>query len=250
MKLVVVIPTYNEAKNIKKLLENLFVVLDQLGSWNPQVLVVDDSSPDGTGEDVLRLAKKNKKIHLLARSRKTGLGAAYFAGMKEAFERMHADVVLIMDADLSHEPAYIPDFLQKIKEGADFIVGSRYIPDGEIAKGWAPHRKALSVFGNLITRLLLWSNSLADWTSGYRAIRKEVFLKVAPKLSDFRGYTFNISFAYFAVESGFKVGEVPIKFIDRTEGKSKLGFEYLYHTPIFLLKTRLNALVNSILKKK
>lgn len=248
MKAVVVIPTFNEKENVLCLLKLLEEVFKKVKGWNFRILVVDDNSPDGTARAVRQCAKKYKNIHLLLRKKKVGLGAAYLAGMKEAFEKMEADAILIIDADLSHNPKYIPDFLVKIEKGADFVVGSRYIKGGSIAKRWALHRKFLSVFGNKIVPFILGRNELSDWTSGYRAIRKGVYRKVYPMIredkAEFRGYTFNISFAYHAVVSGFRVSEVAINFADRKRGESKLGLEYLFHTPIFLFKTRLKNILN------
>lgn len=251
MKAVVVIPTFNERDNISRLIRALQRVLEKIKNWNFKILVVDDNSPDGTAAVVKEITKRNKKIRLLLRDKKTGLGAAYLAGMKEAFDKMKADVVLVMDADLSHDPRYLTKFFRLIEEGKDFVVGSRYVNGGSIPRTWAPHRKFLSVFGNKIVPLILGDNPLTDWTSGYRAIRKMVYYKVKSQIAEdkaeFRGYTFNISFAYHAVRAGFKVSEVPIKFIDRTAGKSKLGFEYLLHTPLFLLKTRLKEVLKAII---
>lgn len=248
MKAVVVIPTFNEKENIQRLLKLLKEVFKKVKGWDFRILVVDDNSPDGTARAVRQCAKKYKNIHLLLRKKKVGLGAAYLAGMKEAFEELGSDVVVVMDADLSHSPKYIPDFLAKIEKGADFVVGSRYIKGGSIAKRWALHRKFLSVFGNKVAPFILGRVELSDWTSGYRAIRKGVYRKVYPMIredkAEFRGYTFNISFAYHAVVSGFRVSEVAINFVDRKRGESKLGLEYLFHTPIFLFKTRLKNILN------
>lgn len=238
MKVVIVIPTYNEKDNIGSLIHRVNSALQAVRGWTWEILVVDDSSPDGTAEVVKERAERNRRIHLIEGRPKTGLGAAYLAGMEVAFENLSADVVLTMDADLSHDPKYLPQFLAKLAQGADFVIGSRYIPGGSIAAGWAPHRKFLSVFGNKVTSLLLETSAISDWTSGYRAIKKSIYKKVIGKISSFRGYTFNISFAYFAVLTGARVDEVAIRFIDRREGQSKLGFEYLFRTPIFLLKTR------------
>lgn len=252
MKAVIVTPTFNEKDNISRLINSLEEVLKKISGWKISILVVDDNSPDGTAHVVQQCAKKYRNVYLLLRRKKVGLGAAYLAGMKEAFGKMGTDVVLVMDADLSHDPKYTPHFLGKIEKGADFVVGSRYIAGGAIPKGWAFHRKLLSVFGNKTVPILLGRNDLTDWTSGYRAIKKSVYQKVYHFLSEdkaeYRGYTFNISFAYHTVISGFNVGEVPIKFNDRTSGRSKLGFEYLFHTPIFLLKTRLEGIIKNIIR--
>lgn len=252
MKAVVLIPTFNEKDNILRLLNSLRKVLKEIKGWNFAILVVDDNSPDGTAEAVRLQTKKSKNIHLLLRRKKAGLGVAYLAGMKRAFDNLRADLVLVMDADLSHGPGYIPNFLKEVEKGADFVVGSRYIKGGAIAKKWALHRKFLSIFGNIIVSLMLGKNNLTDWTSGFRAIKKEVYRKVRPYMSkdkaEFRGYTFNISFAYHTILEGFKASEVPIQFVDRTSGKSKLGMEYLLHTPIFLFKTRLKRLIKAIIE--
>lgn len=252
MKAVILIPTYNERENISHLLPKIRAVAGKIKKWKVDILVVDDNSPDKTADVVRKIATRRKNVHLLLRPKKTGLGAAYLAGMAKAFKNLHADVVLVMDADLSHNPSHIPNFLKKIEEGCDFVVGSRYTNGGSIAKSWAPHRKLLSILGNQIVPLMLGRRALTDWTSGYRAIRKRVFGKVYPLISDkktmLRGYTFNIAFAHYVVMSGFQVGQVPIKFADRTSGKSKLGLEYLFHTPIFLIHTRLKILRNGILK--
>ncbi|MDO8503312.1 MAG: polyprenol monophosphomannose synthase [bacterium] len=246
MNAVVVIPTFNERGNISHLIPQLEKIMEQVKGWKVEVLVVDDNSPDRTGDVVRGLARRSTNIHLLLRERKEGLGAAYLAGMEMAFEKMGADVVLMMDADLSHSPKYLPDFLRKIGNGADFVIGSRYIEGGSIPKDWPVHRKFLSVFGNIMVALFLGKGGFSDWTSGYRAIKKEVYKKVRPMIiedrAEFKGYTFNISFAYHTISAGFRVAEIPIKFSDRKMGKSKLGLEYLFHTPVFLFRTRLKML--------
>lgn len=244
-KLVIVIPTYNEVENIQSLIKKLKKEFITLPKWNPQILVVDGNSPDGTGVIIKKIRAKN--VHLLTEKQKKGLGAAYLLGMKHAFDKLKTNLVITMDADLSHNPSYLPKFLKKFENGADFIIGSRYIKGGSIPKNWPVHRKFLSIFGNLTTQFLLGNRSLQDWTSGYRAIKKEVFIKVYPLMESdaaFKGYTFNISFAHHTVRAGFKTVQVPINFIDRKAGKSKLGMEYLFHTPVFLFKTRLREILH------
>ncbi len=209
--------------------------------------MVDDNSPDGTGEIVKKHPQYRKKVFLLLKLKKEGLGNAYLAGMKEAFEKMNADSVITMDADHSHKPQYIPSFVAQIQSGCDFVVGSRYISDGSIPHKWPLYRKIFSIGGNLIVPLFVGSRKLTDWTSGFRAVTKSVYQKVKPLIlkdhTQNKGYTFNISFAYHTVDLNFKVGEVPIQFPDRRYGQSKLGLEYLLHTPIFLFRTRLRKLL-------
>lgn len=233
MKVVVVIPTFNEKDNIPRLISKIRKVLPC------EILVVDDNSPDGTQAVVLKITKRRKEVRLLPRSRKTGLGAAYLDGLSMAFGKLAADVAVVMDADLSHNPSYLPHFLKAIEDGNDFVLGSRYIKGGAIPKAWAPHRRFLSIFGNKMVSAVLGRDEVTDWTSGYRAMRKKVFAAIRPQLSQMRGYTFNTSFVYHTLVSGFKVTEIPIKFLDRRSGKSKLGFEYLFHLPLFIFKTRL-----------
>lgn len=252
MKAIVVIPTFNEKENIPRLLKLLEEVFKKVKDWNFRILVVDDNSPDGTARVVRQCAKKYKNIHLLLRKKKVGLGVAYLAGMKKAFEELKADVVIVMDADLSHKPKYLPDLLKKILDGADFVVGSRRIPGGAIPREWPVHRKFLSIVGNTLVTIFLGSRALTDWTSGYRVIKKTVYKRVRQMImedkAEFRGYTFNISFAYHTIVEGFKVAEIPIKFPDRKSGESKLGLEYIFHTPIFLFKTRLKRFIKDIIK--
>ncbi|MBI2268164.1 MAG: polyprenol monophosphomannose synthase [Candidatus Blackburnbacteria bacterium] len=253
MRLVIVIPTYNEKENIVNLLHRINLTFRDIRGWTLRVLIVDDNSPDGTADAVRDVMRRNRKVFLLSRSKKTGLGGAYFSGMERAFKEMGADVVGIMDADLSHNPAYIPAFLGKIQRGYEFVVGARYVRGGSIPSDWPLYRKFLSVFGNTMVSVFLGKTTLTDWTSGYRFFNKDVYVKVRPEIiedrAEYRGYTFNISFAYHAVSEGFKIGQVPIKFSDRKKGKSKLGLEYLFHTPIFLLKTRLSILRKGIVKR-
>ena len=243
-KFVIIIPTYNERENIKSLIDKICAVLKNQKRW--KILCVDDNSPDGTSKVVQNHPQYLKKVALLLKGKKDGLGNAYLAGMKEAFEKMDADFCITMDADHSHKPQYIPSFASQIQSGSDFVVGSRYAGNGSIPKGWPIHRKIFSIGGNLIVPLFVGSRKLTDWTSGFRAIKKSVYSKVRPLIlkdhAQNKGYTFNISFAYHTVDLKFRVDEVPIKFSDRKHGESKLGFEYLIHTPIFLISTRLRKI--------
>lgn len=244
-KAIVIIPTYNERGNIERTLAQLLHVFDGITDWNMHALVVDDTSPDKTYELVENIAKKDKRVHLVLNKQKSGLGGAYLRGMKEAFGALKADLVFEFDADLSHDPKKIPQFLKKIDEGADLVLGSRYIPGGGIPQNWGIHRKFLSVVGNWVIMLILTNFAVRDWTTGYRAIRKKVYESVAPSLTSerFSGYTFQIGFLYTALQHGFRVAEVPFQFVDREYGKSKLGPEYIKNTMLFILRMRIESLL-------
>ncbi len=246
-KAFVIIPTYNERENIGNVFPLLLEVFQQIKNWEMNILVVDDSSPDKTADEVRLFAQKNKHIHLLVNKHKAGLGSAYLKGMAKAFGELDADVVFEFDADLSHDPTKIPIFLQKIEAGYDMVLGSRYIPGGGIPDNWAFNRKFLSVVGNLIIMGILTNFSIHDWTGGYRAITKKVYQAVEPEMHDekFTGYTFQIAFLHKTVKKGFKVIEVPFKFIDRTLGESKLPKEYITNNLKYLLKVRLKEIVEN-----
>jgi dolichol-phosphate mannosyltransferase len=210
-----------------------------------QILVVDDSSPDGTGSIVQDIAKTQKNVHLLTNAKKNGLGAAYLAGMKEAFSALEADVVFEFDADLSHDPTKIPLLLQKIDEGYDLVLGSRYVKGGSIPSNWGLHRKFLSVFGNLFIGAVMTTFKVRDWTAGYRAITKKVYDAVEKEMhhDGYYGYTFQIAFLHKTIRKGFSVAEIPIHFVDRTIGNLKLGTEYLKNTMVYVIRARFLEIV-------
>lgn len=246
MNAVVVIPTYNEKGNIEKLIEILEKeVFPQIKGYNMQILVADDSSPDGTGDIVRGYMQDYKNIDISVGEKK-GLGAAYVRGMSYAIEKMDADVMFEMDADLFHDPHKLPEFLSKMGEGYDFVIGTRYSQGGSIPKDWGIHRKIMSVFGNLVIRFILMRFSIHDWTGGYRAVKKEVFLKEKDKLSAFSGYTFQVGFLLNAVRDNFKVAEVPFDAKDRTMGKSKIpGIETIIKTLKFVIFERIKEIFKS-----
>ena len=228
MKVVIIIPTYNEKGNIERLIEMLENdIFPKIKNHDMNILVADDYSPDQTAEVVKDLMKKWKNLDI-NQGERHGLGAAYVRAMTYAIEKMNAEVMFEMDADLSHDPNKIPDFLKKIDEGYDFVIGTRYSQGGSIPPNWGLSRKMFSVFGNLLVRFILLKFSIHDWTGGFRALRKEVFLKEKNELDAFRGYTFQVSFLNKVVRDGYKVAEVPIHFTDRTLGRSKIvASEYI-----------------------
>ena len=216
----VVLPTYNEASNIKQALDN---ILSQESKHNNlQVLVVDDTSPDGTAQVVKEYQKHNPEVHLLLRTEKQGLGAAYIAGMRHALNTFSPDVIIEMDADGQHDPAEIPHLLEAIRQGADFVIGSRYVKGGSTPRTWKASRKLISKAANTYTRLILQTGDAKDCTGGFRAIRSEVLKKINLKQLNVQGYAFQVALLNAAVRNGAQVKEIPIAFGARTRGESKM----------------------------
>ncbi|MDP3940823.1 MAG: glycosyltransferase [bacterium] len=251
MKAVIIIPTYNEKGNIKKLVETLETdVFPEIKTWNMHILVVDDDSPDGTAKEVEELIKKYKNLHLLHNGEKAGLGAAYIKGMSLAVEKLTPDVLFEMDADGQHDPKKIPDFLKKIDEGNDLVIGTRYSQGGSIPENWPPIRKIYSIFGNLLVRTIFGRFAIHDWTGGYRAMRVSVFLKEKNEMGEFRGYTFQVSFLHKAARDGFKIAEVPFHFTDRTLGNSKIApGEYIVDLLRYVITARFREVLHSSFPK-
>ncbi|MBI2074339.1 MAG: glycosyltransferase [Candidatus Levybacteria bacterium] len=240
MKIVIILPTYNEKGNIGELIPILEEeIFPMIKNHEMNILVADDSSPDGTVDEVRELMKKYKNIDLNIGVKK-GLGAAYIRGITYAIDKMKADIIFEMDADGQHDPKKIPEFLKKIEEGYDMVIGNRYSDGGSIPPNWPIKRKIFSVFGNLLVRSILMRFNIHDWTGGYRALKKEVFLKEKSKLGPFPSYTFQIAFLHKAVQDGFKIGEVPFHFTDRTLGKSKFpAVEYIYNALKYVVIARI-----------
>ncbi len=246
-KACVIIPTYNEAGNIKRTIKQLQQVFAKIENWQMSILVVDDTSPDKTYQIVQRLQDQYQNLHLIINKSKSGLGSAYLKGMDHAFDELGNDVVFEFDADLSHNPERVPDFLTKIEQGYDLVIGSRYISGGSIPDDWGWHRKLLSIGGNIVIKFVLTNFSISDWTTGFRAITKETYRQVSPELRQqrFAGYTFQIGFLYKALQKKAKVAEIPFHFQDRTIGSSKIGSEFIINTLIFLAKIRLQEFLQS-----
>ncbi len=223
MKVVLILPTYNEKGNIERLIDILETeVFPKIKNHDMNILVADDNSPDGTGTIVRNLMKKWKNLNINT-GEKVGLGAAYVRAMTYAVEKLNADIMFEMDADFFHDPYKVPEFLKKIDEGYDMVIGTRYSGGGSIPKNWALNRKLLSIVGNSIVRVVFTRFSIHDWTGGYRALRKEVFLKEKEKLTPLKGYRFQVGFLHKVVQDGFKVAEVPFQATDRTLGRSKMA---------------------------
>lgn len=244
MKVAVILPTYNEKENIEKLipyLEN--EIFPMIKNHEMSILIADDNSPDGTAIEVQKLMKKWKNLDL-SEGIKKGLGTAYVRGMTYAVEKMGVDVMFEMDADGQHDPKKIPEFLNKIDQGFDMVIGTRYSNGGSIPENWPVQRKIFSVFGNLLVRSILMRFSIHDWTGGYRALKKEVFLKEKEELESYPSYTFQIAFLHKTIRDGFKVAEVPFHFSDRTLGKSKFpALEYIVNALKYVILAKIKELV-------
>lgn len=221
-KAVVVVPTYNEKENITPLVERVFASVEPVENWEVHLLIVDSDSPDGTQQVVEELIKKYPRLHLL-RTKKEGLGRAYIEGFKTAIDKLKPFLLFEMDADLSHDPKYLPEFLKKIEEGADFVIGSRYIKGGSIPENWGLHRKILSVTANLFIRLGFMKLSISDWTGGYRAIKVWIAKEAFHHIDKYSGYVFQAALLDFAINKNARIQEVPINFVDRTKGESKIN---------------------------
>jgi dolichol-phosphate mannosyltransferase len=235
MESAIVIPTYNEANNIELLLKGIFSTLDA------KVIVVDDASPDGTGEICERLKNQyqleGKEIIVIHRKRKMGLGSAYISGFRRALDT-GVDFIFEMDGDLSHDPSYLPNFLKKMNE-YDVALGSRYIAGGGI-RNWSTYRKLMSKYANLLAKRFLGIN-INDCTSGYRCYRRDVLETVGLEDINSEGYAFQVEILYKCIRKGFRVAELPIIFTERRGGKSKLSKKEVPTFFATLLKLRLEG---------
>ena len=211
----VILPTYNEAENLERIVG---AVLEHLPE-SRRVLIVDDNSPDGTGEIADRLADGDDSVAVLHRDRKEGLGPAYLAGFRVALEA-GAGFVLEMDSDFSHDPEDLPRLL-KAAEDADLVIGSRYVENGEI-ENWTPLRRAVSRGGSTYARLVLGLD-VQDLTGGFKCFRREVLEGIPLESVSSRGYAFQVEMTYRAAQAGFRIVEIPICFCERRAGASKMS---------------------------
>jgi len=211
----VIVPTYNERENLPILIETInkvFVEEKIVG----EIVIIDDNSPDGTGQLAEQLRRKYKFLKVIHRPSKLGLGSAY----REGFRAAEGKLLFTMDADLSHDPAYMPQFIERA-EHADVVIGSRYVEGGGII-GWGLYRKLVSKIANFLAGIVVGAD-VNDITSGYRAYRKEVLEKVPLEEIQSSGYAFQLEILYEIRKKGFKIDSVPIVFTDRRKGRSKLG---------------------------
>jgi len=234
---LVIIPTYNELENLPKLIPS---VLSQ--DEHIQILIVDDGSPDGTGNFVKEEMKKNERIHLLEREKKMGLGTAYIAGFKYALQNNY-DFIFEMDADFSHDPNELKNFLIAIKEN-DLVLGSRYI-NGVRVLNWPMARLLLSFFASVYTRIIT-GMPIKDATGGFKCFRKKVLEAIDLDKVKSNGYTFQIEMSFKTYVKGFKIKEIPIVFTDRVKGKSKMSKKIVREAVTMVWKLRLQHMFGKL----
>jgi dolichol-phosphate mannosyltransferase len=212
---LIVTPTYNESTNLER-----FVSEVRAAAPHADLLIVDDASPDGTGELADRIAENDPQVRVMHRAGKLGLGTAYVKAFRWGLERDYQHF-FEMDADLSHQPRHLEAFFRELRDGADVVVGSRNIPGGAVL-GWGLGRQVLSKGGSLYSRLIL-GVSVHDLTTGYKAFQRRVLETISLETVHSNGYSFQIEMTYRALRRGFRVVEVPIVFVDRTLGQSKMN---------------------------
>ncbi|MDR0965066.1 MAG: polyprenol monophosphomannose synthase [Myxococcales bacterium] len=227
---LVIIPTYNELENLEPITS---AVLDSLP--RADVLIVDDNSPDGTGEKAAALAARNPRVHVLHREAKQGLGRAYLAGFDWALARPYR-FIFEMDADFSHDPKRLPALIEAAEQGADLVLGSRYVQGGGTVN-WGFSRQAISQCGSLYARTIL-GIPVRDLTGGFKCFRREVLEGIDLKTVQSVGYAFQVELTYRAIQRGFKVREIPILFEDRRVGQSKMSRKIFFEAATMVWKLR------------
>lgn len=237
MKVTVVIPTYNERDNIEKLAKAILAQDERIN-----ILFVDDNSPDGTGEIADRLANENSHINVLHRAGKLGLGSAYREGFKVAMDA-GADLLFEMDADFSHDPAMLPGFLAMMADH-DVVIGSRYL-NGVSVVNWPIRRLILSYCASVYTRVVT-GLTLSDCTGGFKCFRREVLEAIDLGSIKSDGYSFQIEMNFRCNELGFKIGEIPIIFIDRHAGTSKMSKQIIREAVFMVWKLKFSAIKRSL----
>jgi len=228
---LIVLPTYNEMENLPRIVP---AALDALP--DARLLVVDDLSPDGTGDLADRMAAEEPRMSVMHRDGPRGLGPAYIAGFRWALERPDIHYIFEMDADFSHQPRHLPEFLAAARD-ADLVLGCRYMEGGGI-EGWGPHRQLISRGGNIYARAIL-GLKLKDMTGGFKCFRREVLEALDLDNIGTQGYGFQIELTWRAHKAGFRIKEVPIVFIDRVVGQSKMNMGIMHEAMLAVWKLRL-----------
>ena len=221
-KAVVVLPTYNEAENLPVILPRIFKQQQRIGSHDLHVLVVDDNSPDGSADIVRKHMSAHENLHLITGMKK-GLGRAYKRGIDHAIEKLEADLIFEMDADLQHDPAMIPLFIVLAVYGFSVVIGSRFV-SGAATPEFSLRRRLMSLVGNWMLRFLAGLPAVHDYTSGYRCIKADLIKKCSLNYLSIRGYSFQSAFLFELIRHGAKIVEIPITFGQRVHGESKLAF--------------------------
>jgi dolichol-phosphate mannosyltransferase len=236
---IVVIPTYNEALNIERLLT---LILSQAARLD--VLVVDDNSPDGTGDMVQAMAARDGRIHLLRRAGKLGLGTAYIAGFQYALS-LGYQYIIQMDADFSHSPSYLPQMLRYVERGYDVAIGSRNVPGGS-TENWPFYRTFISKGGSFYVRMVL-GMSVRDCTGGFKCFRAAALQKIDLSRITANGYAFQVEMNYRAHQAGLRMKEFPIHFVDRVFGQSKMSTKIIREAALKVIKLRFGAKTKPVL---
>lgn len=237
MKAIVIIPTYNEIHNIQKLLPDILEMYNDI-----DVLVVDDNSPDGTANYVEHLGESNRHVKIIKREKKMGLGTAYVAGFKYALSNGY-DVAIEMDADYSHDPKELENFLANIKE-YDLVIGSRYIYGVRVIN-WPIRRLLLSYFANLYTRIIT-GMPVKDGTGGFKCFRRKVLETIDLDAIHSNGYSFQIEMNFKAWKKGFRLIEIPITFTDRVQGTSKMSKKIVREAILMVWKLRFKSIFGTL----
>jgi dolichol-phosphate mannosyltransferase len=223
MKIVIVMPTYKEAENLKKIIPAIDTEIKKIPEHEFKLLIVDGNSPDGTAGLVHDLSKQYPFVHLLLEEKKAGLGAAYMYGFKNAIEKFHPDVIVEMDADFQHDPKDLGRLVAPITEGYDYVIGSRFTKGGSIPKDWALYRKFLSIGGNIFTKVVLGIFNVNDFTTGFKASRVKGFVdKIVEEPLLSKGFAYKMDLLFKMHTMGAKIKEIPIVFKLRDEGVSKM----------------------------
>lgn len=238
-KILVIIPTYNESENILRIIPEVLKYSDEKNEFN--ILVVDDNSPDGTAEMVSKM--NHPGVNVLKREKKLGLGTAYVAGFKYAIKNNY-DFVFEMDADFSHDPKYIPSFIEKLDEGYDVVVGSRYIY-GVSVINWPIRRLILSYMANIYTRLVT-GLKVRDTTAGYVCYKVSALKQLDLDKIKSNGYSFQIEMKFKMFKKGFSIAEVPIIFIDRRAGESKMSKKVVREAYFMVWKLKFRSIFNKL----
>ena len=231
---LVIVPTYNEAENIYSLIP---LILKQ--DPRIEILVVDDNSPDGTGPVVDQISANDSRVNILHREAKLGLGTAYIAGFRWALERDY-EFIFEMDADFSHDPKHLPEFLEAIKD-VDLVLGARYLNRRVTVVNWPVTRLLLSYFANIYARVIT-GMKLWDATGGFKCFRRRVLEAIDLDSVGSNGYAFQIEMSFRAIRQGFKIAEIPIVFVDRTEGTSKMSGSIVREAVWVVWRLRFQAL--------